>query len=86
MSDVFKKAAPDRSIASWAYRFCYNLPNIITVLSGMSSIEHVRENVSDYRSFGSKPFSPEEQLAFDESVTARFMPWTPLRARTAAIA
>ena len=70
VSDVFKKAAPDRSIASWAYRFCYNLPNVITVLSGMSSIEHVRENVDDYRSFGSKPFSPEEQLAFDEAVTA----------------
>ena len=70
VSDVFKKAAPDRSIASWAYRFCYNLPNVITVLSGMSSIEHVRENVGDCRSFGSKPFSPEEQLAFDEAVTA----------------
>lgn len=69
-SNVFEKAAPDRSIASWAYRFCYNLPNVITVLSGMSSVERVRENMGDYRAFGSKPFSSEEQLAFDEAIKA----------------
>lgn len=68
VSDVFKKAAPNESIASWAYRFCYNLPNVITVLSGMSTIEQVRENIEDYRSHGTTPFSTEEQEAFDEAV------------------
>lgn len=70
VSNVFKKAAPDKSIASWAYRFCYNLPNVITVLSGMSSIEQMRENIQDYRSYGTALFSAEEQEAFDEAVRA----------------
>lgn len=70
VSDVFKKAAPDKSIASWAYRFCYNLPNVITVLSGMSTIEQMRENIRDYRSYGTALFSAEEQEAFDEAVRA----------------
>lgn len=70
VSDVFKKAAPDKSIASWAYRFCYNLPNVITVLSGMSTIEQMRENIQDYRSYGTALFSAEEQEAFDEAVRA----------------
>lgn len=70
VSDVFKKAAPDKSIASWAYRFCYNLSNVITVLSGMSSIEQMRENIQDYRSYGTALFSAEEQEAFDEAVRA----------------
>lgn len=70
VSDVFKKAAPDKSIASWAYRFCYNLSNVITVLSGMSSLEQMRENIQDYRSYGTALFSAEEQEAFDEAVRA----------------
>lgn len=52
---------PGKSLASWAYRFCYNLPNVITVLSGMSTIDQVRENVADYQA--NKPFTPEESAA-----------------------
>ena len=28
---------PDASLAEWAYRFCWDLPNVVTMLSGMST-------------------------------------------------
>ena len=56
---------PDSSLASWAYRFCYNLPNVLTVLSGMSTVEQARQNVAEYRE--SRPFSDEEQRALDQA-------------------
>ncbi|MDO5043151.1 MAG: aldo/keto reductase [Slackia sp.] len=67
---VFEEAAPDTSIASWAYRFCYGLPNVIAVLSGMSSIDQVRENIADWQRFGTAPFSDQEQHAFDKAIEA----------------
>lgn len=67
---VFEKAAPGTSIASWAYRFCYGLANVVAVLSGMSSVEQVRENIADWQRFRTTPFSAEEQQAFDAAVEA----------------
>ena len=39
---------PDSSLAKWAFRFCGSFPNVMTVLSGMSSIEHMEENISTF--------------------------------------
>lgn len=65
VAEVLRQANPDASLASWAYRFCYNLPNVLTVLAGMSTLEQVRQNVADYRA--NRPFSPDEQQAFDQA-------------------
>ena len=56
---------PDLSMASWAYRFCCNLPNVLTVLSGMSTIEQVRQNMAEFQA--SAPFTPEEESALAEA-------------------
>lgn len=64
----FRAADPDAGMASWAYRFCWNLPGVLTVLSGMSTLEQARENVAAYRE--NKPFSADEQRALDEVVAA----------------
>ena len=61
-----KAAAPDASLASWAYRFCFNLPNVVTVLSGMSTLDQARENVATFQT--NRPFAEDEQHALDEAV------------------
>ncbi|MBN2393845.1 MAG: aldo/keto reductase [Anaerolineae bacterium] len=42
---LLKKARPDDSIVSWAFRFLQSLPNVQVVLSGMTTMEQVVENV-----------------------------------------
>jgi len=42
---MLKKARPHDSIASWAFRFLQSLPNVGVVLSGMTTMDQVVENV-----------------------------------------
>lgn len=58
-------ARPDLSEASWAYRFCYNLPNVITVLSGMSTLDQMKQNLAEWHD--EKPFTDAEQQALDQA-------------------
>ncbi|MGN0459123.1 MAG: aldo/keto reductase [Eubacterium sp.] len=49
--EIFKKNAPDKSIASWAIRFVASFPNVITILSGMNSLEQMEDNLSSLTDF-----------------------------------
>lgn len=48
---LLKEADPDASAASWAVRFAADLEGIITVLSGMSSIDQMEDNLSYMKTF-----------------------------------
>lgn len=48
---VFKEADPDSSVASWALRFAADLEGVAVVLSGMSSVEQMKDNLKVMRGF-----------------------------------
>lgn len=49
--DIFKAARPGKSVASWAIRFAASLPNVMTVLSGMSSLTQLKDNIATLSDF-----------------------------------
>lgn len=59
ITDIFKEADPDASIASWAVRFAASLENVMVVLSGMSNVAQMEDNISYMKDF--KPLNEEEQ-------------------------
>lgn len=64
IAGILEEAKPGSTPAEWAYRFCWNLPNVIAVLSGMSTIDQARENLASYRD--NKPFDDSERAALEK--------------------
>lgn len=64
IAGILEEAKPGSTPAEWAYRFCWNLPNVIAVLSGMSTIDQARENLASYRN--NKPFDDSERAALEK--------------------
>ncbi len=43
-----KQREPERSVASWAFRYAGTYPGVLTVLSGMTRMEHLQDNLYTY--------------------------------------
>ena len=53
-----KQRRPSSSVASWAFRFAGSFPGVLTVLSGMTYMEHLQDNLRTY--------SPLDELTDDD--------------------
>ena len=51
VAKILKNAEPDSSCASWAIRFAADLEGLIVVLSGMSNVEQMDDNLSYMKDF-----------------------------------
>lgn len=52
---------PEETAPGWAFRFLQSVPGVTVVLSGMSKLEQLRENVATFRE--DKPLNEEERAA-----------------------
>lgn len=59
-----KHLRPEESIASWAFRWVGSLPNVRVILSGMSTMEQVEDNIKTFTDF--EPLSDDETVLLDE--------------------
>jgi len=65
IKSVFREIHPDWSDASWALRFVASHQNVYTVLSGMSSMEQVLDNLNTFDEF--VPLNQNELRAIDKA-------------------
>ncbi len=68
---ILNEAEPNASAASWAIRFCADLPGVVTVLSGMSNVEQMADNLSCMKGFAGLSDSERETLAKAREELAR---------------
>ncbi len=68
VAEILSGANPDVSPASWAIRYVASMDGILTVLSGMSSVEQMKDNLSYMADF--KPLNVSEQKTIQEAQKA----------------
>ena len=62
---LLRSVHPDASPASWAIRYAASLPECITVLSGMSNLSQVEDNLSYMEEF--QPLTAQERAVLEQA-------------------
>ena len=64
--DLLKKENPDASPSSWSLRYVAGLENVFCVLSGMTEMEHMVDNVNTFINF--KPLTEKEEKILTNAI------------------
>ena len=62
--EILDSVRPGKSAASWAFRFVGSLPGVTTILSGMSTIGQMKDNLDTFKNF--EPLTGEEKEAIEK--------------------
>lgn len=65
VKEVFTRANPNVSLASWAVRWCASLDGVCTVLSGMSNLDQMNDNLGYMKDF--QPMTEQEKAVVTEA-------------------
>ena len=65
---MLKEREPDMSVSSWALRFLMSLPGIQVILSGMSTLDQIKDNIATF----DKPALNDEEVEFVLDVCKKF--------------
>jgi len=76
---MLKAAKPDDSSAKWAFRYLQSLPNVAVVVSGMSTMEQVVENIEIFENKDVLSDAEKEVLQKVVDNMASFVPCTSCR-------
>lgn len=72
---------PDEKAPAWAFRFLQSIPNVCVILSGMTNMEQLQENIKTFEQ--EKPLSPTEMEALlhiaDTMIKQASLPCTACR-------
>ncbi len=66
LATELKQRDPERSVASWAFRYAGTPEGVLTVLSGMTYMEHLKDNLLSYCPL--KPLTRNEQKYLEQHV------------------
>ena len=64
LEEKLKTAQPEKTIASWAFRFVGSLPGVMTILSGMSNEEQMEDNLATFTNF--EPLTEDDRDVLNE--------------------
>ncbi|MBQ7246573.1 MAG: aldo/keto reductase [Lachnospiraceae bacterium] len=62
---ILREAEPDSSLASWALRFAASQPGVAVVLSGMSTVSQVEDNISFMKDF--RPLTDDQMAVIEDA-------------------
>ena len=65
---ALKQRRPEMSVASWAFRFAGSFPGVMTVLSGMTYMEHLQDNLRSFAPLD--PLTDDDRLFLEEMAQA----------------
>ena len=71
LATELKSHAPERSVASWAFRYAGTPEGVLTVLSGMTYMEHLKDNLLSYCPL--VPLTEEEQRYLDRDIAQKIV-------------
>jgi predicted aldo/keto reductase-like oxidoreductase len=64
--NILQNEQPEHTAASWAFRYVAGLPNVLTILSGMTYKEHLQDNLATFSPY--IPLSNHEHMILKKAL------------------